>query len=136
MTYDKDHDSFDEDYSDDDGGEDDNNDNEEFDDNNDGEGKSKAITDHVPPGHGLYYPEDNQYMDTVFDNDYYDKYHSSIPKEPAAIRNRNRIAGSPEKPDTSSMTKAEAVVALREFKVAHKAYTDAHKHPICQYLMA
>jgi len=39
----------------------------------------------------LYYPDDDAFLDDIFDDDYVEKHFLSIPDEKACDRNRNRI---------------------------------------------
>jgi hypothetical protein len=50
----------------------------------------------VQAGEGLYYLNDDNLLDEVFDNDYDDKYVLSIPGEEGVARGRNRVLGGPQ----------------------------------------
>ena len=54
-------------------------------------------------GKGLYYPDDDAFLDDIFDDDYVEKHFSTIPDEPACDRNRNQIMGGPQPPGPNSM---------------------------------
>ena len=100
---------------------------------NDGEGKRRSskvpkTSMRVKPGDGLYYPDDDAYEADVFNEDYDDKYRSSIPSEAAADRNRNRIMGGPQLPDNA--TRAD----YRHYKAERKAYTDSARRKLMQNL--
>jgi len=74
---------------------------------NDGEGrhssKVRKTSMRVKPGDGLYYrPDDDAFEADVFNEDYNDKYCSSIPAEAACDRNRNRIMGGPQFPENAT----------------------------------
>ena len=73
---------------------------------NDGEGKHDSskvpkTSMRVKPGDGLYYPDNDAFEADVFNEDYNDKYRSSIPAEATCDRNRNRIMGGPQPPDNA-----------------------------------
>ena len=73
---------------------------------NDGEGKHDSskvpkTSMRVKPGDGLYYPDNDAFEADVFNEDYNDKYRSSIPAEAFCDRNRNRIMGGPQPPDNA-----------------------------------
>ena len=62
-------------------------------DNDDNGGGKYSLT-----GKGLYYPDDDAFLDDIFDDDFVEKHFSSIPDEPTCDRNRNRIMGGPQPP--------------------------------------
>jgi len=68
-------------------------DNYSNDDGNDGSNGSGEFVDgggeYISSGKGLYYPDDDAFLDEIFDDDYAEKHFSSIPDEPACNRNRN-----------------------------------------------
>jgi hypothetical protein len=76
------------------------------DDGNDGSDGSGKFVDgggkYIPSGKGLYYPDDDAFLDDIFDDDYVEKHFSSIPDEPACDRNRNRIMGGPQPPSPNA----------------------------------
>ena len=96
---------------------------------NDGEGKHSSkvhktskvrkTSMRVKPGDGLYYPDDDAFEADVFNEDYDDKYCSSIPAEAACDRNCNRIMGGPQLPENASKAN------YRHYKAERKAYTDS-----------
>ena len=82
----------DDDYSNDDG-------DDGVNDGSDGSGKFiVGGGKYIPSGKGLYYPDDDAFLDDIFDDDYVEKHFSSIPDEKACDRNRNRIMGGPQTP--------------------------------------
>ena len=102
-------------------------------DDDDGGGKcgpGEKPSMRVQPGQGLYYPDDDALLDDVFDDEYNEKYCTSIPSEAACDRNRNRIAGGPQRPD--KCTKSEERFYQRE----RKAYTDNHRRTLMKTLAA
>jgi hypothetical protein len=50
------------------------------------------------PGQDLYYREDDALLEDIFDEEYDKKHFTSIPSEAACDRNRNCIAGGPQRP--------------------------------------
>jgi hypothetical protein len=67
------------------------------DEDDDGGGKCPAQSSmRVRAGEGLYYRDDDYLLDEVFDNNYDDKYFSSIPGEEGVTRGRNRVLGGPQ----------------------------------------
>ena len=62
-----------------------------YEDDNDGGGCS-------PTGKGLYYPDEDAFLDDIFDDDYVKMHFSTILDEPACDRIRNRIMGGPQPP--------------------------------------
>jgi len=97
----------DDDYSNDDG------DDGVNDGSNDGSGK------------GLYYPDDDAFLDDIFDDDYVEKHFSSIPDEKAFDRNRNRIMGGPQPPSPNA-TEEE----MKSYERKRKAFTDANRRKL------
>jgi hypothetical protein len=51
-----------------------------------------------PTGKGLYYPDEDAFLDDIFDDDYVKMHFSTILDEPACDRIRNRIMGGPQPP--------------------------------------
>ena len=76
-------------------------------------------------GKGLYYPDDDAFLDDIFDDDYVEKHFSSIPDEKACDRNRNRIMGGPQPPGLNA-TEGEK----KSYELKRKAFTDANRRKI------
>jgi hypothetical protein len=85
----------------------DNDDNDLDDDVDDDDGGGKCGPGEKPsmrvkPGQGLYYRDDDALLDEIFDDEYDEMHFTSIQLEAACDRNRNRIAGGPQRPDNPS----------------------------------
>jgi len=76
-------------------------------------------------GKGLYYPDDDAFLDDIFDDDYVEKHFSSIPDEKACDRNRNRIMGGPQPPSPNA-TEEE----MKSYERKRKAFTDANRRKL------
>ena len=76
-------------------------------------------------GKGLYYPDDDAFLDDIFDDDYVEKHFSSIPDEKACDRNRNRIMGGPQPPSPDA-TEEE----MKMYERKRKAFTDANRRKL------
>ena len=85
-------------------------------DDNDNEGG-----EYSPTGQGLYYSDDNAFLDDVFDNDYIKRHFLTIPDEAACDCNCNRIMGEPQPPDQDATD-----LEKRSYKAKQKAITDAN----------
>jgi len=83
---------------------------------------------YIPSGKGLYYSDDDAFLDDIFDDDYVEKNFSSIPDEPACDRNRNRIMGGPQPPSPNASEEEK-----KSYERKQKAFTDANR---CKLLAA
>lgn len=90
-----------------------------YEDDDDGGGKCS------PAGKGLYYSDDDDFLDDIFDDDYIEKHFSSISDEPACDRNRNRIMGGPQPPDPNATEEEK-----KSYEIKRKAFTDANRRKI------
>ena len=128
-----DDDSKDPDYKgiDDDDKANDDNDLDDDVDDDDGGGKcgpGEKPSMRVKPGQGLYYRDDDALLDEIFDDEYNEKHFTSIPSEAACDRNRNCIAGGPQRPDHPSKSDE------RFYKRDRKAYTDNQRRKLMKTL--
>ncbi len=66
----------------------------------------------------LNYDDDSDFADEepLVDMSYY--------RDANGMRGQNLTRGGPERPDTSGMTKASADAAIKQWRKAHKKYTD------------
>ncbi len=87
-----------------------------YDNDNDGGGGKCS-----PTGKGLYYPDDDAFLDDIFDDDYVKKHFSTITDKPACNRNRNRIMGGPRPPGPNALEEEK-----RSYKGKQKAFTNAN----------
>ncbi len=125
---------------DDDDSDDDGNNDEDDDSDYDGDGggkcdgefnkvaKTGGVNDGCNTGSGrkgLYYPDDDAFLDDIFDDDYVEKHFSSIPDEKACDRNRNRIMGGPQPPSPDA-TEEE----MKTYERKRKAFTDANRRKL------
>jgi hypothetical protein len=81
-----------------------------------------------PTGKGLYYSDDDAFLDDIFDDDYVEKHFSTIPDELACNRNHNRIMGGPQPPGPNAMKEEK-----KSYEGKRKAFTDAN---CCKLLAA
>ena len=98
---------------------------------NDGEGKHSSKvpkTSTRKPGVVLYNQDDAAFEADVFNEDYNNKYQSSIPAEAACDRNRNRIMGGPQLPKDPTMAD------YCHYKAERKVYTDSARRKLMQNL--
>jgi hypothetical protein len=84
----------------------------------------------VQAGEGLYYRDDDELLDEVFDNDYDDKYFSLIPGEEGVARGRQRVLGGPQL--DPNMTSAEVDCYCAE----RKKFTDKNRRQVFASLRA
>ncbi len=70
----------------------------------------------------------NALLDEIFDDEYNEKHFTSIPSEAACDRNRNHIAGGPQRPDNPSKSDE------RFYKRDRKAYTDNQRRKLMKTL--
>jgi hypothetical protein len=90
---------------------------------NDGEGKNSSKLRKTSM-RGLYYPDDDALEADVFNEDYNDKYCSSIPAEAPYDRSRNRIMGGPQ------LLKYASKADYCHYKEERKAYTDSARRKL------
>ncbi len=81
-----------------------------------GEGKCS------PTGKGLYYPDDDAFLDDIFDDDYVEKHFLTIPDEPACDRNRNQIMGGPQPPGPNATEEEK-----KSYEGKQQAFTGANR---------
>jgi hypothetical protein len=97
----------------------------------DGGGKCPAQNStRVQAGEGLYYRNDDYQLDEVFDNDYDDKYFSSIPGEEGVARSCNRVLGGPQL--NPNATSAELI----RYRAERKKFTNKNCRQIFASLQA
>ncbi len=54
--------------------------------------------EYSPTEKQLYYPDDDDFLDDIFDDDYVEKHFLTIPDEATCDYNHNRIMGGPQPP--------------------------------------
>ena len=70
----------------------------------------------------MYYPDDNAFLDDIFDDDYIEKHFSTIPDEAACNCNHNRIMGGPQPPGQDAMDSEK-----RSYEAKQKAFANANR---------
>ncbi len=78
-----------------------------------------------PKGKELYYPDDDVFLDDIFDDDYVEKHFLTIPDEAACDRNHNWIMGGPQPPGPNAMEEKK-----RSYEGKQKAFTHANRRTL------